>query len=219
MTAAENLLEPRPPLDREFYSRPVCTVATELLGKLLYRRTPEGLVSGRIVEVEAYLGSEDPASHAYRGPTKRNASMFGPAGHAYVYTIHARFCMNVVAERVGVAHAILIRAVEPLVGLDLMRRRRKVDNLRDLARGPARLCEAFALDRRMDGWDLTTGRDLWLAEDDCRMTTDRIAVTPRIGVTSAKESLLRYIVSGNLYVSGPARLRVGQSIDSFTINP
>lgn len=201
-----------PPLERSFYDRPVFTVAEALLGKVLCRRTDEGLTAGRIVEVEAYHGSNDPASHSFRGQTKRNASMFGPPGHAYVYTIHARFCMNVVTDQAGVAHAVLLRAVEPLVGMELMAKRRSCDKLRDLARGPARLCEAFAIDRRMDGWDLTQGEQLWLAADPSPIDSFEIVVTPRIGVTSAKEALMRYIVADHQFVSGPARLRRGEPV-------
>ena len=144
---------PPKPLPRSFYNRDVILVARELLGKRLVRRTREGVASGRIVEVEAYLADGDSACHASRGMTRRNAAMFGPPGHAYVYSIHARFCLNVVTDLADVPSAVLIRAVEPLEGVAFMQRRRGKEKLRDLTCGPARLCEAFDVDRKLDRWD------------------------------------------------------------------
>ncbi len=157
-------LPPAPPLPRSFYDRDPVAVARDLLGMLIVRVTPEGLTAGRIVEVEAYLASGDPANHAYRGKTRRNASMFGPPGHAYVYAIHSRWCLNAVTEPEGVPSAVLIRAVEPLEGFQIMQLRRGRSELRELARGPARLCEAFAIDRTLNGWDLTLGQQLWIGQ-------------------------------------------------------
>jgi DNA-3-methyladenine glycosylase len=191
------------PLPRDFYDRDARDVARELLGKLLVRRVGRGLTVGRLVETEAYLGANDPASHAYRGRTRRNASMFGPPGHAYVYAIHSRWCLNAVTEPEGAPTAVLLRAVEPLLGVAAMRRRRGVELLRDLARGPARLCEALAIDRALDGCDLTRGRGLWIAEGPAlELTPMEVLVTPRIGVTSAHDLLLRFAVAGNPFVSG-----------------
>src|SRR6478736_5029333 len=152
-------------LGREFYAREPAVVARELLGKYLLRETSAGLCGGRIVEAEAYLSRRDPACHASRGMTRRTAVMFGEPGFAYVYMIHHRWCLNVVTEPAGVASAVLIRAIEPLFGLELMHQRRRTDIVRDLARGPARLCEALAVDRTYNGWDLTSGRELWVADD------------------------------------------------------
>jgi DNA-3-methyladenine glycosylase len=190
------------PLRRAFYNRDTILVARELLGKRLVRETDEGIVYGRIVEAEAYLGQTDSASHSYRGPTRRNAAMFGPPGHAYIYAIHSRWCFNVVTEPAGVAHAVLIRAVEPEFGQELMAARRGPCKPRDLARGPARLCEAFALDRSLDHHDLERGQELWISPGDREIPPEEIAVTPRIGVTSAKDKLLRFAIKGNPYVSG-----------------
>jgi DNA-3-methyladenine glycosylase len=192
-------------LSREFYLRDPAVVARELLGKLLLRETSAGLCGGRIVEVEAYLSARDPACHASRGQTQRNASMFGPAGNAYVYMIHSRWCLNAVTEPEGTPSAILIRAIEPLVGIELMRQRRGTDIMRDLTRGPARLCQALAVDRTYDGWDLTAGRELWIGEDvSAGASKLRIAKSGRIGISSAQRRLLRFFVEGNPFVSGPA---------------
>ena len=190
-------------LPRAFYDRDVVTVARELLGKLLVRRIGRALTVGRIVETEAYLAAEDTANHSHRGRTRRNASMFGPPGHAYVYAIHARWCLNAVTEPEGTASAVLIRAVEPLRGVLAMRRRRRTDALRDLTRGPGRLCEAFAIDRALDGCDLTRGRGLWVApRDHADDPPFQVLVTPRIGVTSAHDLPLRFAVAGSPFVSG-----------------
>jgi DNA-3-methyladenine glycosylase len=178
----------------------------------LVRETAEGMTAGRIVETEAYLAVNDPASHAFRGQTKRNASMFGPPGHAYVYAIHSRWCLNIVTQPEGVPSAVLIRALQPLDGLDLMRVRRtaRARSLvgdahvrpvpdRDLARGPARLCEALGIDRRLDGWDLLLGRELWVEGMDS--SPGEIVATARVGVTAGHELPLRFHEAGNRFVS------------------
>ena len=208
-------------LHRDFYDRPSATVARDLLGKILWRDSAEGRCGGRIVEVEAYEGTRDSAAHSFRGKTVRNASMFGPPGHAYVYMIHSRWCLNAVTEAEGIATAVLIRAIEPLAGLELMLQRRseslfsrrarfaKKGSLpillkpRDLCRGPARLCEALAVTRQQDGWDFTLGRELWMeADPDFTLPTRQIARSPRIGISTAQDRLLRFYVKGNPFVSG-----------------
>ncbi len=196
------------PLPGEFYDRDPVTVAKELLGSVLVHQTDAGLVTGRIVEAEAYLAKDDSACHASRGRTRKNASMFGPPGHAYVYPIHARYCFNVVTEPEGVASAVLVRAVEPLDGIPLMKRRRARDRLEEIANGPAKLCEAFDIDRAMDGWDLTVGDGSWIEKDSDfdGLQTD-VGRSERIGVTSAHDLQLRFFFRGNAYVSGPKRLR------------
>lgn len=193
-----------PVLPRSFYARDPVTVARELLQKRIFRRNRDGVTSGRIVEVEAYLGPSDPASHSFRGQTPRNAVMFGEPGLLYVYSIHSRFCMNAVTGSLGDPTAVLIRGVEPLRGTSLMARRRGRDAVRDLTRGPARLCEAFAVDRQLNGWDLTHGRKIWICDADSQEPFE-ITTSPRIGVTSAQERLLRFFVDGNPFVSGPKR--------------
>jgi DNA-3-methyladenine glycosylase len=173
----------------------------------LLRETSAGLCGGRIVETEAYLSARDPACHASRGQTRRNAAMFGPPGHAYVYMIHSRWCLNAVTEPAGTPSAVLIRAIEPLIGNDLMRQRRGTEMIRDLTRGPARLCQALAIDRTYDGWDLTAGRELWIGEDLQAPELElRIAKSGRIGISSAQRRLLRFFVAGNPFVSGSTKL-------------
>lgn len=195
-------------LTSEFYLRDPAAVARELLGKLLLRETSAGLCGGRIVETEAYLSARDPACHASRGQTPRNAAMFGPPGHAYVYMIHAKWCLNAVTEPEGTPSAVLIRAIEPLVGSDLMRQRRGTDIMRDLTRGPARLCQALAVDRTYDGWDLTAGRELWIGEDlQAPERKLRIAKSGRIGISSAQRRLLRFFVKDNPFVSGRTKMK------------
>lgn len=198
------------PLTRAFYDRDPVIVARELLGKILVRKTEAGICTGRIVETEAYLSQGDTACHAHRGQTRKNASMFGPPGHLYVYPIHSRYCMNVVTEPAGVPSAVLLRAVEPLSGIELMRERRQREALRDLTRGPGRLCEAFAITRVQDGCDLTRRGEIWIGNENQPLTdTEVIVLSPRIGVTSAHELELRFFLAGNLYVSGKRALREG----------
>lgn len=188
-------------LPRSFYERPPVPVARELLGKVLCRRVGGKLLTGRIVETEAYLASGDDACHASRGKNRKNATMFGPAGMAYVYVIHARHCFNIVTETVGLPSAVLIRALEPCRGIASMTALRGRTDLRDLARGPARLCEALAIDRALDGWDLSRGQKLWVA-DAPAPDESLIVATPRIGVTSAHHLALRYFLAGSAFVSG-----------------
>jgi DNA-3-methyladenine glycosylase len=199
------------PLPRAFYDRDPAEVACALLGKLLLREADEGLCGGRIVEVEAYLSRNDPACHASRGMTQRNAAMFGPPGRAYVYMIHSRWCLNAVTEPEGVPSAVLIRAIEPWWGLEAMQRRRGTDVLRDLARGPARLCEALAIDRQFNHWDLTCGQGLWIAEGPTTDLPWKIGRSGRIGIRMAQRRLLRFFWEGNPFVSGRFRLGRGAS--------
>jgi DNA-3-methyladenine glycosylase len=196
------------PLPRDFYDRNPVEVAQQLLGKILVHQTDESLVTGRIVETEAYLAESDSACHASRGRTRKNATMFGPPGHAYVYSIHARYCFNVVTEPEDVASAVLVRAVEPQAGIPLMQQRRGRDGLLEIASGPAKLCEAFGIDRQLDGWDMTVGSEFWI-EGDCGSDIGHIRIgrSTRIGVTSAHDLMLRFYIRDNAFVSGPKRLR------------
>lgn len=197
-------------LPRSFFGPDVLEVAPRLLNKLLVRADGR---AGRIVEVEAYHGQEDPASHAFRGRTARNVVMFGPSGHLYVYFSYGmHWCANVVCAPDGSAQAVLLRALEPVAGLELMRAARWRGQLRqddrDLCRGPGRLCQAMGIDRTFNGADLV-GRDslLWL-EDDGTGPPDPPLATPRVGISVGVEDLWRFAVPGNRAVSG---LRPGRN--------
>ncbi|MDA8264239.1 MAG: DNA-3-methyladenine glycosylase [Actinomycetota bacterium] len=189
---------------RELLSGDPVEVAPQLLNKVLSR----GAVSGRIVEVEAYRGPDDPASHASRGPTPRNAAMFGPPGHAYVYfTYGMHYCCNVVCCPDGVAGAVLIRALRPLRGIEAMRARRGPRSRdRDLCSGPAKLCQALELDRHFDGTDLLAASSpLRLCDDGTAapLATD-LGRGPRIGISPKLDNALvpwRYFVEGDENVS------------------
>jgi DNA-3-methyladenine glycosylase len=169
-------------LSRAFFTRASTAVAPDLLGQVLARRLVDGTVlRARIVETEAY-DRDDPASHSFRGMTARNAVMFGPAGHLYVYfTYGMHHCMNVVTDRVGHGSAVLLRAAEPLAGIDAMGRARGTDRVRDLCRGPARLAQAFGVDRSFDGVDLVRGNDVWI-ERGPRVDPVDVRTGPRVGI-------------------------------------
>ena len=155
------------------------------------------------METEAYLASGDLASHSARGQTKSNAAMFGPAGTLYVYPIHAKHCMNVVTDRLGKGSAVLIRAIEPVWGIDQMIKNRGTDRLRQLTRGPAMLCQALRIDRLQDKIDLMRDDEILIGEG-VQPTLDIVA-TPRIGISNDADLLLRFFVDGNWFVSGLAR--------------
>jgi len=188
-----------PPLPRTFYARPTTTVARELLGKLLVRRhASQPALVARIVEVEAYLGQRDAASHARRGPTPRAAIMFGPPGFLYVYLIYGmHHCMNLVTETDGVAGAVLIRAAAPIVGFgDGPGRRHPLT-------GPGKLCAALSITRALNGHDVTHAREFYVADDGAR--APRRARSPRIGVDYAgawAARKLRFFDARSPYVSG-----------------
>lgn len=197
-----------PPLPRSFYNRDPRLVSFDLLGKLLVRRNRRKLLMGRIVEVEAYLGHDDPAAHSFAGRTARNAVLWGPPGLSYVYFIYGNhYCFNVSCLPDGEAGGVLFRALEPLAGIEEMARARELSlqeakDLRKLTSGPGRLAEALGITcERDNGKDLTSSRsDLWIAEDGFR--TGEIQKTPRIGITKAAELPLRFLLAGNRFVSG-----------------
>jgi len=181
------------------------TLARWLIGKTLVRDAEEGRTSGRIVEVEAYVVG-DASGHAYVGETGRNRSLFLRRGHAYVYFIYGmHFCVNVSGERPGIGAGVLLRALEPIDGVAIMQARRRVHRLADLARGPGRLAEAMAIDRRLDGIDLCSRSPLWLASEV--QPPGRVATSPRIGISKETKRLLRFYEAGNPHVSGPSALR------------
>jgi DNA-3-methyladenine glycosylase len=196
-------------LPRSFYRRDPLVLAPLLLNKVLVRGEPGGIrLAARLVEVEAYRGSADPGSHAYRGETPRTTTMFGPPGHLYVYfTYGMHWCANVVADHApGDAGAVLLRAAEALDGLDEMRaRRRTARSTRELCGGPARLCQAFAVDGAHDGTDLTTGAIRLV--DDGTAPPDAPFVGRRIGLSAGRgdEHPWRFCVPGHAHVSRPPR--------------
>ena len=190
-------------------------MARELLGKLLIRREGRKLLAGRIVEDEAYLGALDPAAHAFNGPTARNAVLFGPPGHAYVYFIYGNhYCTNVSCMPEGEAEGVLLRAMEPVCGVSEMANFRGIElpeeprtsQLRLLSSGPGRMSEALGITRQRDNdKDLTDKRsDLWLADDGYR--AEAIATSKRIGIKKAIDQPLRFVIAGNPFVSGPRLL-------------
>ena len=174
------------PLPRDFYERDPREVAPGLLGTLIVH----GPTVGRIVETEAYLAEDDPAAHAFRGKTPRTTVLFGPAGHAYVYRTRAHHCLNVAVQEEGVPGCVLIRAVAPVAGIATMRRRRGNVPERRLTDGPAKLCQAFAIDMRHYGVDLTTRDGLVILDDGTRHATIRAG--PRVGISVARCWPLRY---------------------------
>jgi DNA-3-methyladenine glycosylase len=179
-------------------------MARFLIGKAVVHDLPAGRLSGRIVETEAYPPG-DPAGHHFRGPTPRIRSMYLAPGHAYIFFNYgAHFMFNVVSEPAGIAAAILIRALEPLQGVELMQRHRKTARILSLTRGPGCLAAAFQIDRRHDGLDLCAPGSLWLGE--ISHPIGPIGKTVRIGITRAAEELLRFYERGNPFVSGPRRL-------------
>ena len=185
-------------------------VAPLLLGKVLAHVTPRGVLAGRIVETEAYLGPHnqppDPAAHSYRGPTPRNLVLFGPAGHAYVYAIYGRyFCMNISCEVEGLAGCVLLRALEPVAGADEMAVNRSLEAgtaARQLTSGPSRLCQALGLTRAAhNGLDLLDPASPLQLRDDGYSVAE-VMVTPRIGIRHAVDWPLRFLLPGNKCVSG-----------------
>jgi DNA-3-methyladenine glycosylase len=202
------------PLPRAFYSRDPREVSRGLLGKILVRRENRKLLTGRIVEVEAYLGADDPAAHSASGCTARNFVLFGPPGLSYVYFIYGNhYCFNVSCLPDGEAGGVLFRALEPIAGIEQMAAARGISlppgvgsshatrDLRKLTSGPGRLAEAFGITRERDNEkNLTSAKsDLFIVDDGFRPR--RIEVTPRIGITKAAEHPLRYFIPGNKFVS------------------
>jgi DNA-3-methyladenine glycosylase len=191
------------PLTRAFYERPTIDVARNLLGQMLISDTPQGRTTGLIVETEAYLGADDPASHAARLRTGRVEAMWGEPGIAYVYRsygIHAM--LNVVTEPLGATGAVLIRALEPVVGIDLMRVRRGVDEERLLCSGPGKLCQALAIGLDLHGTDLVTSDRLWIAPGE---SPRDVSTSGRIGISRGQAQPWRYWITDNPHVSAHRR--------------
>jgi DNA-3-methyladenine glycosylase len=181
------------------------SLARDLIGTVLVRALPEGVASGRIVETEAYVVG-DAAGHAYRGMTQRNRSLFLERGHAYVYLAYgSSYMLNVSSEMPGIGAGVLIRALEPLEGIPIMRLNRGIERVRDLARGPGRLAAALRIDRGLDGIDLCRKGPLWLGRDDDCETGD-IGQSVRIGISRDADRVLRFYRRGSPFVSGPGSL-------------
>jgi len=197
----------RKKMNRKFYNRSTLKVARELSGKYLVVEKGGNYVCGKIVETEAYIGRNDPASHAYRGPTPRNKVMFGDPGCAYVYlTYGIHHCLNFVTERKGFPAAVLIRALQPAEGIETMKKKRKREELKDLTSGPAKLCQALGIDRTLNGADLCS--DIIYVEDRGMPVghtrgnkPTKIASSSRIGVREGKDKKWRFHVENNEFVS------------------
>jgi DNA-3-methyladenine glycosylase len=186
-------------LKRKFYNHPTLKIARELLGKYLVVQKGVNLVSGKIVETEAYVGFNDPASHAYRGMTPRNQVMFGHPGYAYVYlTYGIHHCLNLVTGKKGYPAAVLIRALEPVEGIEIMKRRRGHKRTKDLTSGPGKLCQALGVDRRLNGTDLCAGI-IWV--EDRGEVIRSIATSSRMGVEEEKAKKWRFYIKDNEFVS------------------
>ena len=193
-----------PPIARLELPDDTAALARYLIGKLVVRELPEGIVSGRIVETEAYVVG-DAAGHGFRGMTPRNRSLFLERGHAYVYLAYGiSMMLNVSSEMEGIGTGVLIRALEPLEGIEIMRQNRGVERLRDLARGPGRLAAALRIDRSLDGLDLCRKGPLWLAKDG--QDPGEIGQGIRIGITKDADRPVRFYVRGSSFVSGPRSL-------------
>ena len=186
-------------LKRRFFEKPTLKVAKELLGKYLVVKKRGKLASGKIVETEAYIGKKDPASHAYRGVTPRTKLMYGKPGYAYIYLTYGMYyCLNFITEKEGFPAAILVRAVEPKEGLDLMIKRRKIKKIENLTNGPGRLCKAFGLDKSLNGADICSDV-IWI--EDRGENPEKITSASRIGIKVGKDKKWRFYIEENRFVS------------------
>ena len=185
----------------DFFKGTTEEVAKKLLGKIFVRLIGGRILSGKIVETEAYLDENDLASHSAVGMTERNKVMFGEAGLAYVYfTYGMHYCFNVVTGEVGKGSAVLIRSLEPIDGIDLMKKFRQKNDVHILTNGPAKLCQALKIDKRLNGVDLKTSNEIFIAEPD-KNEKFEVVITKRIGIEKSKDLLLRFYIKENKYVS------------------
>lgn len=183
-------------------------VAERLLGCLLVRQIEGARLSGIIVEVEAYLSTNDTASHSFLGLKNRNAAMYQPAGTLYVYSIHAKYCLNVVTEAAGIGAAVLIRALQPWEGIESMQAHRQASRIRDLCTGPARLCQALSITNAHNQTDLIASDEIWIESPPMAVSNHvwQITNSGRVGISSAQDLPYRYFIDGHNCVSGLARL-------------
>ena len=188
-------------IPQSFYDRDPVTVAQDLLGKFLVRKIDDRFIVGRITETEAYLSSGDAAAHNFKGKTKRNGSLYTGGGHAYVHSIRQYYLIDVVTESPDKPGYVLIRAVEPVEGIDMMKKYRNEENEDNLTNGPGKVCCAFNITRQFDGIDLTDFRgELFIAKDD-NFLPDKITTSSRIGISTAKDMPLRFHLSESTHVS------------------
>jgi DNA-3-methyladenine glycosylase len=194
------MLDLKNKLSGEYYLQPTLEIARDLLGKIIVRRYRGKFIAGRIVETEAYIGEDDPACHASVGMTKRNRVMYLAGGHAYVYfTYGMHYCFNVVTEEEGFPAAVLIRAVEPVYGIDLMKKNRGLSSIFSLTNGPAKFCEAFGIDLKFNGESLL-GNRIFIIESQDREKFE-VRQSPRIGVKTGLDKKWRFFIKDNPYVS------------------
>ncbi len=193
-------------LPLKFYAKPTLTVAKELLGKYIFRNHRGYKLVGKIVETEAYIGFDDQASHAARGKTKRNEVMFGHGGRAYIYMIYGKYyCLNIATEKSGFPAAVLIRAIEPISGIEQMAKNRNIKSAdkKNISNGPGKLCQALKIDKNLNGIGLQSDK-LWLANGKCKIKDNAIVSARRIGIDyagSSKDLLWRFYLKDNLYIS------------------
>ena len=181
-------------ITREFYQREPSLVAQDLLGKYLVRKIDENLLVGKIIETEAYLGKNDPAAHGFKGKTRRNTVLFGEAGIAYIYSIHRYHCFNIVTETIGIASGVLVRAIKPIDGIEMMKQLRGVEIGKGFTNGPGKVCQAFDITRKLNGVDVTSSKSSLFITEGERVNFDLIEISKRIGISKAKDLLLRYFV-------------------------
>lgn len=190
------------PLPQKFFQRDTLLVAKELLGKLLVRKIKNKILSGMIVEVEAYIGAHDPASHSYQRITPRNQIMYEEGGHAYVYFIYgSSFCVNAIAGRKGEGNGVLIRAIEPVEGIDEMTQNRGMDESVNLTNGPGKLCEALEIDKAFYGTELFNRNSSLIICEYKKIKEDEIGISKRIGLKVGMEFDYRFFVKGNKFIS------------------
>ncbi|MCS7124928.1 MAG: DNA-3-methyladenine glycosylase [Candidatus Bathyarchaeota archaeon] len=192
-------------LPRSFYERDPATVARELLGKVLVRRLASQVLSGKIVETEAYYGEDDPASKAYKGRKTFNEPMFREAGRTFIYMVHGNWLLNIVAHPKGKVGAVLIRALEPLQGIEVMKKNRKIENLKALTSGPGKLTKALAITKELNGVDITEGNSDLVIVDVAEAGKEGfdVCISHRIGVKMDLPQGLRFYIKGNRFVSKP----------------
>ena len=189
-------------LKRDFFERDTIIVAKELLGTFLMRKIDSNMLVGKIVETEAYLPFDDPAAHNFVGRTKRNDVLFGQAGHAYVHSIHRYHCIDIVTEKIDIPGSILIRAVEPVEGIDIMKLFRKTKVETELTNGPGKVCEAFQITRVLNGTDVTSRRSpIVIASSGEKTNSEHLVIAKRIGISKAVAFPLRFYLKNSLHIS------------------